>query len=374
MSAPVEMWLAGSLSAEVRSAIQRLADAVDVRRVAVMPDVHLANAVCIGTATATKSRILPEAVGGDIGCGMLAVRFDVPATVLSSAEAAASLLSGLYRTVPFIKHGVRSAPELPAELVDTKLSATSLEGLKHRDGRLELGTLGRGNHFLEFQRDQSGDLWLMVHSGSRAMGPAIRDYHLRGTEADRGLRWLDAGSEHGVRYLADVAWARRYAEINRRTMFERIAELMRALFGAEAELGTLIDCDHNHVQRERHEGVELWVHRKGALHAAEGVAGVIPGSMGTASYHVVGRGEPSALCSSSHGAGRVMSRSDARRHIARKNLLADVEGIWFDHRLAERLREEAPSAYKEIGAVMRAQRELTRIVREVEPVLVYKGA
>lgn len=219
MSAPMKMWVAESPGADVRLALQRLADAEDVQHVAVMPDVHLANAVCVGTATATTHRILPEAVGGDSGCGMLAVRFDAPASVLGSAKTAAAVLSGLYRTIPFIKHAVGSAPELPAALVETPLSAPALEKLKHRDGRLELGTLGRGNHFLEFQRDDSNGLWLMLHSGSRAMGPAIREHHLRSAHVDHGLRWLDAGSDEGGRYLADVAWARRYARKGSRVSF-----------------------------------------------------------------------------------------------------------------------------------------------------------
>lgn len=142
----------------------------------------------------------------------------------------------------------------------------------------------------------------------------------------------------------------------------------------EADRSTWIEVDHNHVQRETHFGRALWVHRKGAMHAAEGALGVIPGSMGSASYHVEGRGLPEALASCSHGAGRAMSRSEARQRIGLDRLLRETRGVWIDRRLAPRLREEAPSAYKDVGEVMRAQRELTRIVRRLTPVLVYKGA
>lgn len=374
MTAPIEMWVAERPDVEVRRALERLAATADVQQVAVMPDVHLANGVCIGTVTATSGRILPDAVGGDIGCGVAAVRIAASAALVAEAANAAAVLAGLYRAVPFIKHARRSAPPLPHALAGHELGAPALEALKQRDGRLQLGTLGRGNHFLELQRDEQGELWLMVHSGSRAMGPAIRDHYTRGAASDNGLRWLDAASEQGTAYLHDMEWARVYARHSRLRMIDQVDELLAALFGVRCDRSSLVDCDHNHVLRESHERGELWVHRKGALRAGGGELGVIPGSMGSPSYHVLGRGHASALCSSSHGAGRSMSRSDARRRISKKRLLEDVEGVWFDHRLSERLREEAPAAYKDIGAVMRAQHELTCITRRLEPVLVYKGA
>lgn len=373
MSAPIASWVDGSLASDVRQALQRLADTQDVQHVAVMPDVHLANAVCVGTVTATRTRLFPEAVGGDIGCGMSAVGFDAPADLLGTARNAATVLAGLYRAIPFIKHAVADAPPLPAVLDEPRLSVSALETLKRRDGRLEFGTLGRGNHFIEFQRDDSGGLWLMVHSGSRAMGPAIREHHLVRTQQRSGLRWLDADSAAGAHYLNDMHWARTYARASRALMVDRVIALMAEAFGVFSVPVTRLDCDHNHVQLEPHFGTQLWVHRKGALPAADGQAGVIPGSMGSPSYHVLGRGEPASLCSSSHGAGRCMSRSDARRRISRRRLLDAVDGVWFDHNLTDRLREEAPGAYKDIDTVMRAQHALTRIVRRLEPVLVYKG-
>ncbi len=374
MSARLAIWAAEPLPADVRLALERLAEAEDVVAVAVMPDVHLAHGVCIGTVTATTRLIYPAAVGGDIGCGMAAVGFDAAAGVLDNAKAAA-VLASLYDRVPFIKHAVSKAPQLPEALAAGKLSAPSLEKLKEREGRLQFGTIGRGNHFIELQRDQEDRLWLAVHSGSRAMGPAIRDHHLHSATGAGALQWLDADTDRGRDYLTDVAWARSYARASRRAMVECIAGVVGDRLGSATDWSTYFDCDHNHVQRERHGAdSDLWIHRKGALHAEEARPGVIPGSMGTATFHVEGRGLPAALCSSSHGAGRALSRSDARRRIPSSRLLEDAQGVWFDHRLTDRLREEAPAAYKDIGKVMRAQRELTRIVRRLRPLLVYKGA
>ncbi|MDH5674328.1 MAG: RtcB family protein [Myxococcales bacterium] len=374
MTASIRTWVADPLHPEVRQALERLARAPDVVRLAVMPDVHLAHGVCIGTVTATRRRIYPAAVGGDIGCGVAVVRLGVAASAVDDREAAASILSGLYQRVPFIKHAAGASPDLPAHLPTDGLSSPALGTLARRDGRLQLGTLGRGNHFLELQRDQAGELWLAVHSGSRAMGPAIREHYMRQAEGSGALASLDCESPAGAAYLADVQWARSYAATSRRRMVEQVAALAEELFDARVDWDSFFDCDHNHVAREPHAGEPLWVHRKGALHAADGELGIIPGSMGSPSYHVAGRGLPDALCSSSHGAGRAMSRSEARRRISRTQLLGDIEGVWFDHRLTQRLREEAPAAYKDIGKVMRAQRELTRVVRRLEPVLVHKGA
>jgi tRNA-splicing ligase RtcB len=214
----------------------------------------------------------------------------------------------------------------------------------------------------------------MVHSGSRAVGPAVRDFHLaRATRGKGGLLRLDGASEEGRAYLHDVAWARAYADANRRAMIDAAASAVRSVLGSAVVEGTLVTCDHNHVRRESHLGVDLWVHRKGATSASAGEAGIIPGSMGTQSFHTEGRGEPLSLRSSSHGAGRAMSRDEARRRISTRDLRRQLAGVWFDAAAADALRDEAPGAYKDVRAVMRAQRELTRVVRRLRPVLVYKG-
>jgi len=376
MTAPFESWLAEPMSADVAKSLSRLRSAGDVVRVAAMPDVHLAEDVCVGVVVATTRRIYPAAVGGDIGCGMAAERFDCGADVLASETAAARVFTALYRDVPVLVHP-RSAMErpLPDGLEDAPLSSPSLDTRRRRDGRVEFGTVGRGNHVVEFQSDDEGALWLMVHSGSRAMGGAIRDHHLRGAQFDEtGLAYLDAESDAGRAYLADHDWARRYADANRHELIDAATAAVADAFGATADESSIVRCAHNHVRRETHDGALLWVHRKGAIPAGDGEPGIIPGSMGTASFHTRGRGLAASLSSSSHGAGRAMSRSDARRQIKLRDFERAASGVWFDRRLARRLVEEAPSAYRDIGKVMRAQRELTRVVRRLRPLLVYKGA
>jgi tRNA-splicing ligase RtcB (3'-phosphate/5'-hydroxy nucleic acid ligase) len=375
IAAAISTWLIDPLSAEVRRATERLARAQDVCGIAVMPDVHLAGSVCIGTVVATRRLVYPQAIGADIGCGMAAIAFHAEADAVGAEPVARSILGELRDAVPVMRHrGLAVSPSLPEALAERPLSHPALRARTEHEGRVEFGTLGRGNHFLEFQADDEGRLWLMVHSGSRAMGQYVTDWHARNaTKSGGGLSYLDAEEPTGHDYLSDVAWARRYADLSRQRMIQASAKLLSGPFGIAADWDSLITCDHNHVQREEHGGQLLWVHRKGANEAAEGRAGIIPGSMGTWSVHVIGRGCPEAFRSSSHGAGRRLGRHEARRQISGRRLSAELEGVWFDERSADGLREEAPSAYKDIEAVLRAQRELVRIVRRLRPVLVYKG-
>jgi tRNA-splicing ligase RtcB len=370
-------WLVEPVPANVQSSLERLARAEDVEHIAVLPDVHLADDVCVGVALATNRLLYPAAVGNDIGCGMTAIRFDADAQLLANDETAGALLAGLIGCVPSLKHGPKTAPvELPSSLRDVRLSHPRLEKLKPRDGRLQLGTLGRGNHFLEFQADQQDRLWLMVHSGSRSMGQAIAAHHAAAATGHRNSRQLvtlDAESADGKAYLADVAWAIDYAQENRRAIVAAVSQLMQSLFGVTADADSLIECHHNHVRQETHFGKTYWVHRKGALSARSDEPGLIPGSMGTESFHVTGRGNELALCSSSHGAGRSLSRRDAMTTITHRQFERELRGVWFDRRRLDALRDEAPSAYKDISAVLRAQRELTRIERRLRPLLSYKG-
>jgi tRNA-splicing ligase RtcB len=373
--AAMRQWHPGPMAPDVSQALERLTQTEDVRYVAVMPDVHLAQEVCTGTVLATARRLYPQAVGNDIGCGMAALAFDSEASLLAGEQAAARVLAGLYRTVPSLRHSRRTMLDrLPEELALSELSHHRLEKEKNRDGRVQFATLGRGNHFIEFQMDEHGVLWLMVHSGSRAMGQAIAEYHLaRAQPANTGLLFLDANSGEGQAYLADLDWAYRYADASRRTMVSAVAGLMKDLFGVSADPESGVYCNHNHVRQETHFGEILWVHRKGAISARLDEPGIIPGSMGTVSYLVAGRGCAAALCSSSHGAGRQMSRSQAFKSIPVREFCRQMREVWFDHRLAEKLRDEAPSAYKDIQGVMRCQRELTRITRNLRPILCFKG-
>ncbi len=369
---PISMWLAEPLSSEVAAALRRLQRAEDVRRVAVMPDVHLASDVCIGTVLGTSRRLYPAAVGGDIGCGVSTLCFPDAADSIDE-RCARRLLELLPTHVPVMRHRA-PGPDWPEGLDPNRLSTPALRRLAAHEGRRQLGTLGRGNHFLELQTDEDDGLWVMVHSGSRAIGPAIAAHHRsRASPGAGGLCWLDAETPEGAAYLGDLTWALDYAERSRERMLAAAGALLIAWLGVEPDPDSLVACHHNHVRREVHEGVPLWVHRKGAIPAAEGEAGVIPGSAGSASFHVEGRGGSRALCSSSHGAGRRMSRGAARKRITPERLRDELRGVYFDTRRARQLVEEAPGAYKDISSVMRAQRSLTRVRRRVRPLLSYKG-
>lgn len=372
--APLFTWLAEPMEAEVKAVIDRVRRAPDVRHVAVMPDVHLAGDVTVGTVLATDRLLYPQTVGGDIGCGMLAVAFDASADVLADPAVAGKVLAALRDAVPTLRRHRRATVPFPEMLKQLSLSHGSLEAAARDEGALQLGTLGGGNHFVEFQADEDGRLWLMIHSGSRAMGQAIRGHHLaRATAVGSSLHAVDATELTGQAYANDVDWARAYAAANRRAIADSVAGVARLILNASADWSTAIAVDHNHVARERFDDVELWVHRKGAMPAHADSSGVIPGSMGTSSYHVIGLGRPEALHSSAHGAGRAMSRESARRRVSERTFHREMTGVWYDYRQAAHLREESPSAYKDVRSVMRAQRELVKIARTLRPVLNYKG-
>lgn len=372
--APLRSWLAAPLDQDVSEALERLRRAPDVQQIAVMPDVHLAAEVCIGIVIATSHLIYPQAVGGDIGCGMLAVAVDVEAAALENPKTAAHLLNEIGRAVPARRRNRNAVIPQPAEIANGPLSDASLEAIRQREGAVEFATLGSGNHFLELQADEEGRLWLMVHSGSRALGPAIRDHHLQRAQLVEGrLRALDAKSDAGQEYLHDAWWARRFADASRKAMAEEAGKVLTRTLKCRIAWETMIVTDHNHVALERHGVRELWVHRKGAMSAQQGQPGVLPGSMGSASFHVEGRGCEEALCSSAHGAGRALSRSAARSRFSDRELQRQMEGVWYDYRLTGKLRDEAPAAYKDIRAVLRAQRELVKVIRTLRPVLSYKG-
>ena len=286
--APVRTWLAAPMDHDVSEAVERLRGAPDVQQIAVMPDVHLASDVCIGTVVATSRLIYPQAVGGDIGCGMLAVGFDVEATALRDPGIAGRVLAGLGRAVPARRRNRRAAIRPPSDLEAAVLSHPSLEAMRQNEGLIEFATLGGGNHFIELQSDDDGRLWLMVHSGSRGIGPAICDHHLgHATVVGTRLRALDAASDQGAKYLRDVAWARRFADASRTAMAVEVGTVLKDALGAQLCWETVIGTDHNHVSLERFGQRELWVHRKGAMPANPGQPGVLPGSMGSSSLPVV---------------------------------------------------------------------------------------
>lgn len=367
---PLRCWLASPLPPGIDLAMARLRASPSIARIAVMPDVHLAEGVCVGTVMATRDTLFPEAVGGDIGCGVSTVRLvGSTARVLDQLDdrAAGAILRGLERGVPIHRWpGPRPVPPvLPG-------ASAFLRNRLRRDGVWGFGTLGRGNHFLELQEDSAGDAWLLVHSGSRALGPAVRDrYAALGDRDVSGLAALHVDSPGGRAYLDDVAVLVQWAEASRAAMLAAACAVIEAVLGLAPALESQVDTAHNHVRQETIGGESLWVHRKGACPAHVGEAGIIPGSMGTPTFHVEGRGCVDALCSSSHGAGREMSRSEARARVTARLLREQVRGVYIP---AGDLREEAPGAYKDIDAVMRAQRPLVRVVRRLRPRLVWRGS
>lgn len=370
MTDRIRSWLTAPLSPEVKTAILKVDRAEDVERIAIMPDVHLAAGVCVGTVIGTNRLVYPQAVGSDIGCGMSAIAFDGDAAAIDREPVAPSILAALPEAVPIMRHrSVAAAPPL----IEGELSCGKLASVARREGRIELGTLGRGNHFLEFQSDGDGRLWLVVHSGSRIMGQEITRHHLaRATRSRGGLSFLDTHDDPGKAYLNDMNWAIRFAAASRTKMLERAAAVVERLTGATADFAAGVDCCHNFARFES-SNANLLIHRKGANCAAESERGIIPGSMGTATFHVRGRGVAESLCSSSHGAGRSQSRGSAAK-LSQREFNAQVGHVWMDRSRTSSLVDEAPSAYKDIRSVMRAQRDLVRIERELRPILNYKGA
>lgn len=373
--APMRTWLVAPMDDEVSRAIRRLRRAPDVQRIAVMPDVHLAEDVCVGVAVGTSDLLYPQAVGGDIGCGMLAIPFEIEAASISEPRLAGRILAQLGNSIPARRRNRRRAVPMPGDLATPELSDSRLAALWKTTAVLEFATLGSGNHFVELQADESERLWLMVHSGSRGLGPAIRNHHLaRADSVGGGLKCLRSADDSGAAYLHDARLARRFAEQNRRQIALLVAEALLATVGSgHLQWAEAITTDHNHVEPEIYGALRLWVHRKGAMPAWPGQAGVLPGSMGSLSYHVVGRGCADALCSSAHGAGRILSRTEARRTISPRELQRQMGQVWYDFRHSDRLRDEAPAAYKDIRAVARAQGELVKVARALRPVLNYKA-
>lgn len=366
-TATIKKWVGHKLDAAIDLRLQRLAVADDVTEVCVMPDVHLAGDVCNGVVVATNQLIFPQCIGGDIGCGYLSVSLGASEICVNVA---ARILSGLQRAVPINKHSDREHPKFK-----TELSSPALQKALAREGRLQLGTLGRGNHFVELQRNHEGELSILIHSGSRAMGQLISAHHLNRATIDRAskLKYIDTKTDAGMELLNDLDWARQYAAANRLAMLGAIEREVLTVIGLSVDRDTMIHLDHNHVQRESFAAETFWIHRKGAQGLLPGQTSVIPGSMGTTTYVVEGRGNRDALNSCAHGAGRAMSRTAAATRISTRILRREMSNVWFDHRKISSLIDEAPSAYKNVRKVMKSQKELVRIVDQRQPVLNFKG-
>jgi tRNA-splicing ligase RtcB len=364
--------------------------------VAVMPDVHLGKGATVGTVVPTRGAIIPAAVGLDIGCGMAALRTELQAGQLPESLAAVRVAIEAAVPVGFDLHGAEINPthEGPhGRDLRTKMQAlyarfeqlAILSVLGRVDARRiwrQLGTLGGGNHFIELCLDEAGTVWIMLHSGSRNIGKTIgeaaigmaREAAVRERVAlpDKDLAWLNEGSPEFAQYTEALQWAQDYAALNRELMLFRVLNALRRELQHPIRLtAEVVNCHHNYATLEEHFGSKVWITRKGAVSARAGQLGIIPGSMGTRSYIVRGRGNPLAYCSCSHGAGRRMSRGAAKRMFDLEALASQTAGV--ECRKDAGVLDEIPGAYKDIDKVMAAQADLVDVVHTLKQVLCVKG-
>lgn len=356
---------------------------------ALMPDAHLGLGATVGSVIPTLGAIMPAAVGVDIGCGMIAVRTqftrdDVDRVV--GTTPLAELRKQIERAIPLSAGGhnnkiVATAEPRIAELT-TMADAIGLEpGTYAKRWDLQLGSLGSGNHFIEVSLDETDALWLFLHSGSRGVGNRIAGHHIKVAQRimerywielpDRDLAYLVEGTDEFDAYIAELRWAQHFALLNREEMMDRVIRQTAEFFGAAVVEHERINCHHNFTEHERHFGKDVWVSRKGAISARTGQPGLIPGSMGTASYVVAGLGNPLALESSPHGAGRQFSRSTARRTFTIEQLREAMTGIEF--RDTEAFLDEIPQAYKPIDQVMADAADLVEIRHTLRQLVNVKG-
>jgi tRNA-splicing ligase RtcB len=353
--------------------------------VACMPDVHAGIGSTVGTVIATEKAVIPAAVGVDIGCGMNAVRLSLKASDLP--DNLKPLRDEIERRVPL---GVGGAHDDSTDIgeVTPDLLRTVVEPLYkgdydkfHAKAASQIGSLGSGNHFIEVCIDESQDVWIMLHSGSRGIGNMIGTHYIAKAKRqmeqffvalpDDNLAYFPEDTEDFDDYMHAVGWAQNYALENRRRMMIQVIEAMRGMMPAFTITQEAINCHHNYVEKEHHFGRNMWVTRKGAIRAREGDLGIIPGSMGQRSYIVRGKGDLSSYCSCSHGAGRVMSRAEAKRRFSLADLVAQTAGV--ECRKDEGVIDEIPASYKDIDQVMANQTDLVEVVHTLKQVLCVKG-
>ena len=373
-------------------ALQQLADIARLpfvhSHVAAMPDVHPGIGSTIGSVIPTRGAIVPAAVGVDIGCGMIAARLSIDANALpdslggvrSEIEARVPVGFAMHDEPDVRKHGVeRLKPGY--EALSARVPALAARR-RHRDGwQRQIGTLGGGNHFIEVCLDERDRVWVMLHSGSRGVGNRIGRYfialareELLALDAklpDRNLAWLREGTESFDLYVEALGWAQDYAAENRAQMLALVLEALRATLPPFEVAEHAVNCHHNYVARERHFGAEVHVTRKGAIRAGAGELGIIPGSMGARSFIVRGKGSAESFCSCAHGAGRRMSRSQAKKTFDAEDLARQTLGV--ECRKDAGVVDEIPGAYKDIDAVMANQEDLVEVVHTLRQVVCVKG-
>jgi tRNA-splicing ligase RtcB len=353
---------------------------------ALMPDAHLGKGATVGSVIPTLGAIIPAAVGVDIGCGMIAVRSHWTEDEFRAAGSLTKLRQAIERAIPLSAgHYNRRLTTTAAERVARLEERAARLGFTPDDyvanWRLQLGSLGSGNHFVEVTVDERGSIWLFLHSGSRGVGNKIAQRHIRVAGEickrqrvdlpDRDLAYLTEGTTEFARYIDELRWAQDFARLNREEMMDRLVAAASDHMGAELVELERVNCHHNFTEQETHYGELVWISRKGAIKAAKGDPGLIPGSMGTASYVVIGKGNPLSLNSSPHGAGRQYSRSAARRLFTREQLREAMRGI--EYRDSDAFLDEIPQAYKDIDEVMADAADLVDVRHTLRQIVNVKG-
>jgi tRNA-splicing ligase RtcB len=349
--------------------------------VALMPDAHVGKGATIGSVIPTTGAVIPSAVGVDIGCGMIATELDVTEEQLP--DALEPLLGRIEHAIPAgVGRGHDAVAENAGRWLAAHRPATELADDQVHRAAKQFGTLGSGNHFFELCVDERNRVWVVLHSGSRGIGNKLATMHIATARnlakalelrlEDPDLAYFTEGTPEFGAYVADMLWAQEYARANRDQMMDNAMREVFAFFGTGRETQR-INCHHNFTQREVHDGRELWVTRKGAIRAGTGDLGVIPGSMGTRSYIVAGKGNAASWLSCSHGAGRRLSRTKAKKLFTEADLAEQMAGkVWMSSR-ARALVDEIPSAYKDIDQVMADQADLVEVLHTLRQVLNYKG-
>ncbi|WP_424213148.1 RtcB family protein [Streptomyces sp. BI20] len=386
---PIRMWTdPRTVEERAMAQLHNTAGLPWIKGLAVMPDVHYGKGATVGSVIAMKDAVCPAAVGVDIGCGMSAVRTSLTAEDLPGDLS--RLRTRIEAAIPVGK-GIHREPVDPTRLYGVDADGLDdlwerfdgiADAVKFRRDRAarQLGTLGTGNHFVEFCLDDTGAVWLMLHSGSRNVGNELAEHHItvaRGLEHNQGLVDRDlavflAATPEMEAYRSDLYWAQEYATWNRAVMMALFKEVVRREFRkAKVSFEPEISCHHNYVAEERYEGMDLLVTRKGAIRAGDGEFGIIPGSMGTESYIVRGLGNEASFNSASHGAGRKMSRTAAKRKFTTRDLEAQTRGV--ECRKDAGVVDEIPGAYKSIGQVIEQQQDLVAVVARLKQVICVKG-
>jgi tRNA-splicing ligase RtcB len=396
---PIKMWTKGVPVEE--SAKLQLANTARMpfiyKHLAVMPDVHLGKGSTIGSVVPTLGAVIPAAVGVDIGCGMMAAKTTLSANDLP--DKLGPLRSAIERAIPHgmspKTRGFRGRDEGSWNTTPTAVDAAWAQlkdefdaiclktpKLKNTNNLRHLGTLGSGNHFVEVCLDEAGFVWFMLHSGSRGVGNAIGTHFIELAKQDmrthfvnlpdQDLAYLSEGTRHYDDYVQAVSWAQKFARMNREVMMQNLIAAVRTVITRPFETHVeAVNCHHNYVQKERHFGKDVLVTRKGAVSAQLGELGIIPGSMGAKSFIVRGKGNEDSFHSCSHGAGRTMSRTEAKRRYTLADQVRATEGV--ECRKDANVIDEIPMAYKDIDAVMHAQRDLVEVVHTLKQVVCVKG-